>query len=417
MNTTKNLTLEQVIYRSAGQAIDDIQPLLKYLGYELGKKNLRDLSTANDIAAHLRRMGSNDIATLTRGGEGVPYAEVVLDVAKKLGASGASKTQSVEHNEAKVIEKIFSDTLDSMSIDERRTLLQSMNMNVRDLPIGSSSALLIQQIIRQFGGFSTYRLAVVMANMVSKALLGTGLSFATNVAVTRTVGTLLGPIGWIATGAWLAVDLAGPAFRKTVPAVLYVAMLRQVLMNKICIGVVGDGSAGKDSLIQHVFKVMTDINPIAGSTEYAQRYPLGNTETASVINYPGFNDYRPKVNTNTDEMLNHTDVFLMVVDVCGGISGGDQKLLEKVRGFGKPVLICLNKWDLIRTTKDEENLWNVARARFNCSDDDLVKASFNPDPRLGIPPRGRQQVLSWVVKQLELSGKSSVAESLATSLG
>lgn len=413
MNPDKTLSLEQVIHRSTHQATNDIQPLLKYLDYEPGNKNLRDLETANNIAAHLRRMGSNDIATLLRGGEGVPYAEIVIDVAKKLGATGASEAQSVEQNETKIVEKIFADTLNAMSIDERRVLFQSMNLNVRDLPKGlmSSSALVIQQVIRQFGGFSTYRLAVVMANLVSKALLGTSLSFATNVAVTRTVGTLLGPIGWIATGSWLAVDLAGPAFRKTVPAVLYVAMLRQMLLSKVSIGVVGGISTGKDSLIQQVFKVPTNPSFMHESTEYVNIYPLGNTGTASVINFSAFNDHRAKLSAKTEDLLNHIDLFILVADINDPRQLDDQQSLEKLRSFGKPVLICLNKWDCINTAKEEERRWKTARERFHCSDDDLVKTSMRP------PLQGCGQVFSWVIKKLESAGKSSVAESLVKSLG
>ena len=41
-------------------------------------------------------------------------------------------------------------------------------------------------------------------------------------------------IGWIITGIWTAIDIAGPAYRITIPAVLQVAMLRknQKMKNK-----------------------------------------------------------------------------------------------------------------------------------------------------------------------------------------
>ena len=35
----------------------------------------------------------------------------------------------------------------------------------------------------------------------------------------------LGPIVWVASGTWLAFDLQGPAFRKTVPICLYLGMV------------------------------------------------------------------------------------------------------------------------------------------------------------------------------------------------
>lgn len=418
MKPPKTLDLEQVIYRSAIQSIEDIAPLLKYLGYESGGKDLKSPETARDVAAHLRRAGSNDFATFfKRRGEGVPYNEVVLDVAQKYKAPGASAEQSVEHNESRIIEKMFADSLDAMSIAERRALFQSMNLNVVDLPLGSASTILVQQVIAQFGGFATYRIAEVIANMVSRALLGTGLGLATNAALTRTIGTLLGPVGWIATGAWLAVDLAGPAYRKTVPAVLYVALLRQVLMNRVTIGVVGGLSAGKDSLIQRVFKVADNINPIAESTAEAKSYPMGKTGTAFVINYPSVNDSHPGVNAKTDEMLNHTDIFLMVVDARGGISGGDQEMLSRVRRFDKPVLVCLNKWDLIAgNAESAKNTYSTARERLKVSDPDLIATAFRPEPPLGLSHLGRDEVLSWTFEKLRLIGKSAVADALVKDL-
>ena len=43
----------------------------------------------------------------------------------------------------------------------------------------------------------------------------------------RTASILTGPIGWAIMGAWTAIDLAGPAYRVTMPSVIYIALLRQ----------------------------------------------------------------------------------------------------------------------------------------------------------------------------------------------
>ncbi|MCQ2668400.1 flagellar biosynthesis protein FlgG [Helicobacter pylori] len=42
----------------------------------------------------------------------------------------------------------------------------------------------------------------------------------------KTLGILAGPIGWVITGALVSVNLAGPAYRVTVPACVLVATLR-----------------------------------------------------------------------------------------------------------------------------------------------------------------------------------------------
>ena len=82
------------------------------------------------------------------------------------------------------------------------------------------------QALFKLGGFKSYQILVIVANAISKALFGTGLKFATNAALTRIASVLTGPIGWIITGLWTAVDIAGPAYRITIPAVFAVATLR-----------------------------------------------------------------------------------------------------------------------------------------------------------------------------------------------
>lgn len=407
----KKLELVDVIQRSlAHDNNNDVRPLIKYLGMDEGVLDFSkggERSAAAEIANYLRRMGSNDVATMFRGGDGVSYEEVVLDVGEKLKAK-VDKANSVEKNEEQILLKMFSDALERMTDDEKRAIFRSMGMSEKDIPFGAISAVVIQNILREFGGFYIYQITLIVANMVSRAIIGAGLSFATNAAITRTVGALLGPIGWIATGLWLAIDLAGPAFRKTVPAVIHVALLRTILMNRITIGVVGDGSAGKDSLMKAVFGLDSEINPIAGSTETAVSYPLNKRGNAIIVNYPGFNDYRNSVDKHTDDYLHHTDVFVMVVDINRGISGTDTKILEKIKSFGKPILICLNKVDLPRTKEDLAKLEQVARARLQGYS--LINTAFDPDPRLHQHAIGCREVYSWIRNEIQKEGKSVDAE-------
>lgn len=83
------------------------------------------------------------------------------------------------------------------------------------------------QAIFRAGGFKSYQLTVIIVNAVLKALIGRGLSFGANMALTETVGLLVGPIGWVVTGLWTAIGIAGTAYRVTIPAVIQIAALRQ----------------------------------------------------------------------------------------------------------------------------------------------------------------------------------------------
>ncbi|WP_332246395.1 flagellar biosynthesis protein FlgG [Helicobacter pylori] len=46
------------------------------------------------------------------------------------------------------------------------------------------------------------------------------------VVLKKTLGILAGPIGWVITGALVSINLAGPAYRVTVPACVLIAALR-----------------------------------------------------------------------------------------------------------------------------------------------------------------------------------------------
>ena len=88
------------------------------------------------------------------------------------------------------------------------------------------------QAIIKAKGFATYKLTVIVANAFWKFIFGRGLSFATNATLTKTLSVFLGPIGWTATGIWTVFDIASPAYRVTIPAVIQVAYLRQLLKQK-----------------------------------------------------------------------------------------------------------------------------------------------------------------------------------------
>ncbi|PNQ95023.1 GTP-binding protein (plasmid) [Azospirillum argentinense] len=408
MGKAKHLNLTDVIHRALIVNPGDVEPLVNYLGmdrktlsFEKGQLH----KTAEALAKYLQEMGSNDIATFFRGG-GVEYTEVVLDVAEKLGAKDARDDKTVEENEGIILRKLFADALDQMSVGERRQLFSSMGIRETEIPYGSAGTILVQLLLKNFGGFATYRISLIVANMVARTLLGSGLSFATNAALTRTIGTLLGPIGWAASAAWLVVDLAGPAYRKTVPAVVHVAMLRQMLMNRINIGVVGHGSTGKDSLVKAVFGVDTgNVHPVAGSTVDAKIYELGTSGAVHLVNYPGFNDASKDVDERVLDMLPYTDVFLMVVDLSRGVSGLDVSTLDSLKEFGRPILVCLNKADLPRP-KDREALLQAARDRLQGVE--MVETAFDPDPRLGVnAPMNCRAVYEWVLQRVSEDGKET----------
>jgi uncharacterized protein YaaW (UPF0174 family) len=154
----------------------------------------------------------------------VSYDEVVKDVASHLKVP-FNKDEDVLVIEDGILRKILRDSFVKMSPAERATVLKELNVADLGMLGPAASAALIAA--GRAGGFATYKLALVVANGVSKALLGRGLPFVVNAAAARTVGVVLGPIGLVVTGVWTLADMASPAYRVTVPCVVQIAYMRQ----------------------------------------------------------------------------------------------------------------------------------------------------------------------------------------------
>lgn len=177
------------------------------------------------IAAEIQCFGANSFATIFRGGKGVPYKEVLTDVCEKMKVN-FNKDSSVEVIEQNLLMKILKDSLEKMSMAEVRQLAESLG--VKNFNVVTAETLVGGfQTIFKLGGFKSYQLTVIIVNAVMKALIGRGLSFAATGTLMRAASVLTGPIGWAITGIWTAVDLAGAAYRVTLPAVIQVAFLRQ----------------------------------------------------------------------------------------------------------------------------------------------------------------------------------------------
>ena len=176
------------------------------------------------IAEELQHYGGNTFANGLRG-TGVSYREILTDVAKKQKVNFNSDN-SVELIELYILQFIMQKAIEEMSEEELKDFLNEMNAGKI---VGTKQAMTVAAftLIRTAGGFTTYKVAVIVANSVAKALLGRGLTLAGNAALTRGLSTLLGgPIVWVITGLWTIVDIASPAYRVTIPSVIQVAYMR-----------------------------------------------------------------------------------------------------------------------------------------------------------------------------------------------
>lgn len=176
------------------------------------------------IASEIQCFGANTFVTMFRGGKGIFYREVLMDICDKLKVnySKDAKTAFIEDN---LLLKILHDSLEKMSPEDLKTLAKELNIN--DLNYSAEVILGAFQTIFRVGGFKSYQLTLIIANTISRTLFGKGLTFTANASLTKTMSILTGPVGLAITGAWTLIDIAGPAFRVTLPAVIQIAVLRK----------------------------------------------------------------------------------------------------------------------------------------------------------------------------------------------
>lgn len=108
-----------------------------------------------------------------------------------------------------LLHSILIKSLEDMDTESLKELLDGLNIKTTNFKKEAMVAAL-QMAIRR-GGFASYKIALIVANAIARALLGRGLSLAANAALVRWLSVFAGPIGWAITAAWTAFDIAGPA--------------------------------------------------------------------------------------------------------------------------------------------------------------------------------------------------------------
>lgn len=190
-----------------------------------------DEATRALIAEELQRFGGNSLFNLMRGGAGVPYREILCDVASHLKARHNPKSDCTQI-EIAILEAVLEQSLGKMSEEEKVNLFAEFGSTYK--PSTGPVLMAALQASIKASGFGAYKLAAVVANAVAKAILGRGLAFGTTAGLMRGISVFTGPIGWAITAIWTVFDLGSPAYRVTVPCVIQIAYMRQKAAYRIC---------------------------------------------------------------------------------------------------------------------------------------------------------------------------------------
>ncbi|QLA15799.1 hypothetical protein [Desulfolutivibrio sulfoxidireducens] len=186
-----------------------------------------DCNNIQDLVEEIRRDGSNTFATVFRGGDGVHYAEIVADVADKVGVKYSKDTVNNEMElELLIIIHLIRKHFDKMSPEERANLeknLVTLSDEYKEVwaAILKGSATLVSSLIATIGiDVFVAALRQLIATILARTLVIEGGLLAARMV------TLAVPFLNVIMGAWLVFDISGPAYRKTVPTVFHVGLLR-----------------------------------------------------------------------------------------------------------------------------------------------------------------------------------------------
>jgi len=183
------------------------------------------------------------------------------------------------------------------------------------------------------------------------------------------------------------------------------AALRDALSKHLTVAFLGSASSGKDSAIRTLFGIdFGEISPIPGSTVRLRVAPLDPEGQVLLVNAPGFGDVRPDVDELSRRALDTLDIVVYVVNAEGGATIDEKKDLDLVRSKGRPVLVAINKIDLIRPHQ-RETFVAATLAQLGVDRKDAIVCAFDPLPQLSEEPIGVEGVIAWIHEQLCASGK------------
>lgn len=161
----------------------------------------------------IRLDGSNSFASFFRG-EGVAYAEVVRNVASKLGVEYGERT-SLRVVESRIIDAVIETYVENAPPEEREEtieILRQAGVDYRNLKGPAFKAALAAA-----GTLAKKQIATKITTMLAARQAGKYAATAAGYAI---------PVINLLLAAWTIADIAGPAYRKIVPTVIEISMLK-----------------------------------------------------------------------------------------------------------------------------------------------------------------------------------------------
>jgi uncharacterized protein YaaW (UPF0174 family) len=218
--------------------VDDAK-LREELAAFVAKPTVLQRTTLNHhIEKCLRYFGSADLAYFVRtvfgSGEpaGVPVEEIIDDVSKRLKVK-LKPLGSIEAKLERLVKAVAEKTFFSLTPEQQRELFKKAGLSEeqqRDFfeKLKKNKALFLPALLSIVG-------PKVLQQIISSLVVSVLTQWLGREAAKQVLRRLatkvpwwtewLGPIVWALSLGWLALDLQGPAYRKTVPILLYLGIV------------------------------------------------------------------------------------------------------------------------------------------------------------------------------------------------
>ncbi|MFT7518455.1 MAG: GTP-binding protein EngB required for normal cell division, partial [Kiritimatiellia bacterium] len=199
---------------------------------------------------------------------------------------------------------------------------------------------------------------------------------------------------------------AGPARSEVVQRwQVAAAQIESALEQHLVVAFLGSASAGKDSAIRALFGMdFGEIDPIPGSTEQVRVAAIDERGQVLVVNAPGFGDVRSEVDAKARDILDQVDLAVYILNADGGATIDERTDLDAIRAMGRPVLVCINKIDLIRPHQRDVFIAQTLE-QLGVDKADAIVTAFDPMPVLSDKPIGVDKVVAWIHRHLADQGK------------
>lgn len=156
------------------------------------------------------------------------YSDILRSVCSELGVR-PRKDEEPRVLEEQICRAVMRTVWDRMTLDQRERIEREIAHVAAQhgksaewvKAVGATGTVAAAEL----SGFGVYMLATTSLAAIS-GMAGVTLPFAAYTTLTSAMGVVLGPVGWVGTGLFAVWKVTGPNYKKLIPAVIYLAMLR-----------------------------------------------------------------------------------------------------------------------------------------------------------------------------------------------